>query len=104
MQNEGGEALLNRVGEQINMGLGDANIRNNVLNLLGEKQTKRVVKSEQFDEQAEEMAPLDPIDQDEQFIAQMQIQEMHPLSSTPWSVAFPWLCICLSCCPKAEPP
>lgn len=37
MQYEGGEALLDRVGEQLNMGLGEANIRNNVLKLLGEK-------------------------------------------------------------------
>ena len=97
-------ALLQGVGERMKIDVNDEAVRSGLLNLVGEKQRKRIVdhqeQSADITEQPE-LPPLDPVEQD---IAQLQIIELHPLADTPWHKAFPWLCICFRLCPKDTKP
>ena len=94
------DALLQNVGERMKININDEAVRSNLLNLVGEKQRKRIVEhTEQADDVTEqpELPTLDPVEQD---LAQLQIMELHPLSDTPVHDAFPWLCICFRLCPR----
>lgn len=90
------EALLQRLGENVNLQV-DLNVRKNLMNLVGEETKKRIVKKSEHSSEIlqVELPPLDPAEQDD---AQLQIIEMHPLANTPLHMAFPTLCCCLGWC------
>lgn len=101
MADTASSALLQNMGERMKINIGDEAVRSNLFKLVGEKQKKRIIEAKEAASQdLAEMPTLPVLDEEEQDIAQLQIQELHPLYDTPSYEAFPWLCACLRLCPK----
>ena len=73
-------------------------VRDKLLIFVGENQARRVVNKAELSESEAERVKLEPIDEEEQEMAWLQIKEMHPLADTPFAKAFPILCCCLKLC------
>ena len=73
------------------------------MNILGDDTNKqRRLTAKEAKEQNNEEVKLVAIDEDEQEVAEQIIGEMHPLKTTPPSVAFPILCCCMKMCKSAN--
>ena len=78
-------------------------IRNNLFKIVGQEQRVRetgTAAADDCDHSEDAVPELQPLDKEEQFLAQLQIKDLHPQADTPLFEAFPWLCCCLSLCPS----
>lgn len=66
MADTAADALLGRLGENVNIGMNQVNVRNNLLKLVGEDAQKRIIeKNEAGSHIGEvELPPLEPIEQE----------------------------------------